>query len=319
MMTDIAEWIHRVARGKHGAKNLSREEAQIAFSALLQPDADVLQLGAFLIAERMKGNTASELAGFVDAARSRINAFETFASPKGTIDLPCYAGKRRAAPLHLVAALQARDAGMPVFVHGVAHIEGRVTAWQALRRAGVKRAHHLRQAVEILLADGIVYMDIADICPDLFRILALRPRLGVRSFAHTVARMLNPLRCAGQLNGMFHTPYARHMAEANVLLDQRCSLIFMGAEGEPELYAARQKELLLQQGKYIHPLQYQDVGVEIYPKEKCNKSGDIERDISVTHKAWTSQREVLVLKRMREAFQLVSTGTLPEGWHENIA
>ncbi|GMQ99652.1 MAG: glycosyl transferase family protein [Zetaproteobacteria bacterium] len=316
-MMGIAELIHRVARGKHGSKDLSRDESGKVFATLLQPDADALQLGAFLIAERIKGETASELAGFVDAARSRIKGFEAFTVPEGTIDLPCYAGKRRAAPLHLVAALQARDAGIPVFVHGITHIEGRVTAWQALKQVGVKRAGVLRQAMEILAGDGIVYMDVADICPDLLRILQLRPRLGVRSFAHTVARMLNPLGCTGQLNGMFHTPYARHMAEANILLGQHCSLIFMGAEGEPELYADRQKELLLQQGKRIRSLQYADAGVECYPKEKSNKSNIIGTFIKVKHKINPDRREAAVLERMREAFRLVSTGTLPEGWRES--
>ncbi len=315
-MMDIAELMHRVARGKHGSKDLSRDESGKVFAALLQPDADALQLGAFLIAERMKGETAPELAGFVDAARSRIKGFEAFTVPEGTIDLPCYAGKRRAAPLHLVAALQARDAGIPVFIHGVAYSEGRVTAWQALKQVGVKRAGNLQQAVEILAGDGIVYMDVADICPDLFRILQLRPRLGIRSFAHTVARMLNPLGCTGQLNGMFHTPYAHHMAEANTLLGQHCSLIFMGAEGEPELYADRQKKLLLQQGKHIRSLQYADAGVECYPKEKPNKSSKIDNHIAVIHEMEPDRREAVALKRMREAFRLVSTGTLPEGWHE---
>jgi len=313
-MTDIAELIHRVARGKHGAKDLNRDDARSVFSALLHPDADPLQLGAFLIAERVKSETVPELAGFVDAARSRIDGFGVHEAPEGTIDLPCYAGKRRAAPLHLLAALQARDAGIPVFVHGIEHIEGRVTAWQVLKRAGVKRVGNLRQAVEVLAGDGIVYMDVADICPDLFRILRLRPRLGVRSFAHTVARLLNPLGCVGQLNGMFHTPYARHMAEANALLGQHCSLVFMGAEGEPELYADRQKALLLQQGKHIHPLRYADAGVEVYPKEKPNDLSIIDGYITVIHKEMEIRREAVVLKRMYEAFKLVSTGNLPEEW-----
>ncbi len=318
-MTGIAELIHRVARGKHGAKDLNRDEARTVFSALLQPDVDILQLGAFLIAERMKGTSASELAGFVDAARSCVHGFGIFAAPVGTIDLPCYAGKRRAVPLHLAAALRAKDEGLPVFVHGVAHIEGRVTAWQALRWAGVKQADDLRQATEILTGDGIVYMDIADICPDLSRVLELHPRLGVRSFAHTVVRMLNPLRCIGQLNGMFHTPYARHMAEANALLGQHRSLIFMGAEGEPELYASRQKALLLQQKKDIRPLRYPDADVEAYPKEEHDRPDDMEMYISVRRKVWADRREMFVLRRMHEAFQLVSAGTLPKGWHEHIA
>lgn len=315
-MPNIAGLIYKVARGKHGSKDLSRDEAESVFAALLRPDADVFQLGAFLIAERIKGETSSELAGFVDAARSRIENFGVSAAPDNAVDLPCYAGKRRAAPLHLLAALQARDAGIPVFIHGMDYVEGRVTAWQALKGAGVRRGRDLRQAAEILANEGIVYAGIEDICPDLFRILQLRPRLGVRSFAHTVARMLNPLGCTGQLNGMFHTPYARHMAEANVLLEQHYSLIFMGAEGEPELYADRQKELLLQQGKSIRSLQYADAGMSFYPKEKTDALSRIENYIAETYAIEQGQYEEAVLKRMCEAFKFVSTGILPEDWYE---
>jgi len=196
-MINIAKLIRRVARGKHGSKSLNRDEAGAVFEALLQPDADILQLGAFLIALRMKGETASELAGFVDAARSR---------------------------------------------------------------------------------------------------------------------MLNPLGCPGQLNGMFHTPLARCMAEANILLDQHLSLIFMGAEGEPELYASRQKALLLQQREHIFPLQYSDIDAENYPKENQHELSVIEDYLSVAHKIGPAWREAVVLQRMHEAFKLVSTGILPEGW-----
>jgi len=315
-MPDIAKLIHRVARGKHGSKELSRDEAGTVFAALLQPDADALQLGAFLIAQRIKGETPSELAGFVDAARACVDDFGVYPAPEGTMDFPCYAGKCRAAPMHLAAALKARDAGIPIFIHGMEHIEGRVTAWQALKSVDVRRSGDLRQVAEILADEGIVYADIADICPDLFRLLNLRPRLGVRSCAHTIARMLNPLNCSGQINGMFHTPYARHMAEANILLGQHCSLIFMGAEGEPELYADRQKALLLQQGDGIHSLQYADAGVCSYPKERINPLSEISNDFSVDHE--TGPREMVVLKRMSEAFNLVSTGVMPEGWHEKV-
>jgi len=317
-MTNIAEGIHRVARGKHGKKDLNRDEARSICSALLLPDADFLQLGAFLIAERMKGESVPELAGFVDAARSRIRDFKAYAAPAGAVDLPCYAGKRWAAPLHLLAALQARDAGIPVFVHGMEHIEGRVTAWQTLKQVGVKRSGDLRQAAEVLAGDGIVYMDVADICPDLFRILQLRPRIGVRSFAHTVARLLNPLGCTGQLNGMFHTPYTRHMAEANALLGQHCSLIFMGAEGEPELYADRQKELLLQQGKDIRSMQYEDAGEISYPREHVSDLSVLKNCLAVSPGKEMNGRESFVLRHMCEAFRLVSTGMLPEGWHDKL-
>jgi len=214
---DIAPLIKRVARGKHGSEHLNQQESKLIFSELLKFDADLLQLGAFLIAQRMKGETAAELAGFIQAAREHTPHFGTTAPIQGAVDLPCYAGKRRAAHAYLAAALQSRDAGVPIFVHGVEHIEGRITAWQILQTQGIKRANSLPEAHNIMNNDGMVYMDLAEISPDLHRVYALRQRLGVRSFSNTVARLLNPMQCGGQLNGFFHTPYADYMAEANVL------------------------------------------------------------------------------------------------------
>ena len=273
---DTAALIGRVARGERGSENLNRQEAADIFARLLRPDADELQLGAFLIAQRMKGESSEELAGFVDAARAAIPGYGKVRSPE-SVDLPCYAGKRRAAPAHLVAALKARDAGLPVFVHGVERIEGRVTAWQTLGRAGVRRAVNLKEAAAIIASDGIAYADLGELCPDLFRLYHLRDRLGVRSFVNTVARMLNPLGSAGQLNGMFHTPYADYMAKANAMLAQSRSLIFMGAEGEPELYASRQKLVKMQVGDEISDLRFADCVSDPYPRQALPDLADIHR------------------------------------------
>jgi len=311
---DISTLIKRIARGKHGSEHLSREESEVAFAALLQPDADALQLGAFLIAQRMKGETSAELAGFVTAARSRIAGFGQFKAAAGAVDLPCYAGKRRAVHACLVAAMQARDAGIPVFVHGVAQIEGRVTAWQMLENAGVKRAASLHEAIGILGSENMVYADLAELCPDLNRIYMLRPKLGVRSFSNTVARLLNPMQCDGQLNGFFHTPYADYMAESNALLGQPRSLIFMGAEGEPELYADRQKVILMQQANTGKRVSYQPAGLEPYPRQAQDLTQLQERFVAMCA-GEVDVREAAVIVRMLEAFRWASTAALPTNWN----
>ncbi|MDQ6965494.1 MAG: anthranilate phosphoribosyltransferase, partial [Mariprofundaceae bacterium] len=108
---DISVYLRRVARGKNGSENLNMEEAQFVLNALLADDADELQLGAFLIAQRMKGESGEELAGFVRAARCFISGYGSAIADAGVVDMPCYAGKRRAVPVHLAAAWTARDAG----------------------------------------------------------------------------------------------------------------------------------------------------------------------------------------------------------------
>jgi len=309
-MHDIAELIHQVARGRHGARDLSRGQARRVLTALLAPDADALQLGAFLIAMRMKGETPAELAGFVEAARRHVPGFSEHAAPAGAVDLPCYAGKRRAPPWYLAAALRARDAGIPVLVHGPAGIPGRVPAGEALARAGVRRAQDPGEAAAMLAGEGIAWLDIADACPPLARLLGLRSRLGVRSFAHTVARLLNPLACTGQLNGVFHPPYVARMAQANTALAQPRSLVFMGAEGEPELYADRQKLVVWQQGSRLADVHVPAAGAPAYPR---GSAADV-LPAGWPASAGGDERGAAVMRRMEEAFRLVATGERPVGW-----
>ena len=304
-MTDVAAFIKQVARGKHGSEHLSRDDARRAFAALLAPDADPLQLGAFLIAQRIKGETSQELIGFVEATRQSMPNHETIQAFKGAVDLPCYAGKRRAAHAYLVAALQARDAGIPVFVHGVSHISGRITAWQVLQHEGIQQVYTLQDAAQCMHEKGMVYMDLADISPDLYRIYQLRNRLGVRTFANTVARLLNPLQCSGQLNGFFHTPYAQYMAEANIGLQQARSLIFMGAEGEPELYADRQKVAVLQEHDAMHNLQFSDAGFPAYPRNAIEPLADMMHHFQAM-KQHPTDAEQARIARMFQAFRWAS-------------
>lgn len=305
---NIAALIKQVARGERGSENLNQDEARQLFAQLLLPEADQLQLGAFLIAQRMKGESSAELAGFVEASRSRIAAYGTLTVPDRAVDLPCYAGKRRAGHACLAAAIKARDAGIPVFVHGVEFIDGRITAWQVLQQAGFHRATSLEEAASMLVNEGLVYADLSDLCPDLFRIYQLRQRLGVRTFSNTVARLLNPLQCPGQLNGFFHTPYADYMAQANVLLGQHRSLIFMGAEGEPELYADRQKVVKMQCGEEISDISFEDCGAEPYPR-KAVALDEILTSVGRMSNGDANKREMVTVERMQYAFSWAADHT----------
>src|ERR1041385_6633054 len=64
----LLPFLHRVASGE----NLSAEEAHAAMSVLLEGGASDAQIAGFLVALRMKGETAPELAGFARAMRERV-------------------------------------------------------------------------------------------------------------------------------------------------------------------------------------------------------------------------------------------------------
>ncbi|MDQ6979607.1 MAG: anthranilate phosphoribosyltransferase [Mariprofundaceae bacterium] len=303
----IASLIARVARGKHGAQDLSLDEARTVWRSLLADDADPMQLGAFLIAERMKGETAEELAGFVLAAQDYVSGYHQQSQRNGWVDLPCYAGKRRAVPAHLLAAVQLARQGVPMVVHGVEHIAERSSAWQCLQAVGVQRAYSVAEAAEVVESQRIVYCDLADLCPPMMYIYGLRQRLGVRTFANSVARLLNPLHCAGQLNGVFHTPYVERMVTANQHLGQARSMVFMGAEGEPELYADRQKRLLLQQSDDVSASSLADLGCAPYAKDAMT-ADVIQAQFIALHNGDGSSDERARITRSMQALRWAAVG-----------
>lgn len=305
---EIAAITGHVARGKHGAENLTQDDAKRVFHALIQPDADPLQLGAFLIAMRMKGETSAELAGFVEAVRQSLPDFGQFTAPSNSVDLPCYAGKRRGSHVYLAAALKARDAGIPVFIHGVADIPGRITAIQLLQQQGIRQAHTLSEASRMLSQDGIAYMTLDNISPLLLPIYQLRNRLGVRSFANTVARLLNPLQCSGQLNGVFHTPYVETMTNTNILLQQARSMIFMGTEGDPELFGSRQKLATKQVGNQLEEMDFPDCEISTYPRDALEHPEQLLKDFERLTRGEFSAYEQAAFERMQQAFCWASSG-----------
>ena len=67
----ISHYIKEIGRGKDGARALSREQATDLFGQVLDGAVTDLEVGAFCLAMRIKGETPEEMAGFLDATRER--------------------------------------------------------------------------------------------------------------------------------------------------------------------------------------------------------------------------------------------------------
>ena len=63
-----APFIKEIGRGVKGARSMSREDARALYAAMLEGRVSDLELGAILLAMRIKGESVEELAGFMDAA-----------------------------------------------------------------------------------------------------------------------------------------------------------------------------------------------------------------------------------------------------------
>ncbi|MCL6549145.1 MAG: hypothetical protein K6T30_09590, partial [Alicyclobacillus sp.] len=129
-------WLREVARGERGARDLSPEQAREAARLMLAGRVSDSQMGAFLAAERMKGESADELAAFTEVlaetAVGRVNMGPGVLDCAGPHD-----GRVHSFAATIPAAAILAAAGVPVFLHA----SDRPSAIDQARRRGGRQAH----------------------------------------------------------------------------------------------------------------------------------------------------------------------------------
>jgi anthranilate phosphoribosyltransferase len=236
----ISAYIKEIGRGKDGARPLSTEQSHDLLSQVLDKRVTDLEIGAFALAMRIKGETAAELQGFVQAAHERCLPLPSAA---GVVVLPSYNGARKLPNLTaLLAALLARM-GLSVLVHGPLQDPTRITTaqvFQALKWPLAQQADDVKAA----WASGLpAFMPIEVLCPALAQLLAVRWTIGLRNPGHTVAKLLSPWPlCTSVVQVINHThpEYATSLADYLQSVPHARALLMRGTEGEPVADARRQ-------------------------------------------------------------------------------
>ncbi|GBO54335.1 anthranilate phosphoribosyltransferase [Pseudanabaena sp. lw0831] len=119
MSKEFREFLRKVGSGTHTSKSLTRQEAEAATIMMLQGVATPAQIGAFMIAHRIKRPTSEELAGMLDAYKLLGAKVSPMASDKQVLVLGSpYDGRSKTAPVSPVMAIVLAAADVPVLMHG---------------------------------------------------------------------------------------------------------------------------------------------------------------------------------------------------------
>ena len=230
----IGHYIKEIGRGRDGARALDRTQATDLMGQILDSQVSDLEIGAFCLAMRIKGETPDEMAGFLDAVHARLHRLEGPAD-KWTVVLPSYNGARR-LPLMtpLLAQLLARE-GLAVVVHGSATESTRVTSEQVFAAMGIKAL----SAPRLVKAGEAVFVPTEVLSPGLKRLLDVRRVVGLRNPAHSLVKLMNPVVGKTLLVSSYtHPEYALSMAATFELTGER-ALLLRGTEGEAVADARR--------------------------------------------------------------------------------
>ena len=226
----ISQYIKDIGRGKDGARALTRAQSADLMGQILDQQVSDLELGAFCIAMRIKGETPEEMAGFLDATHARLQPIKNAGVP--TVVLPSYNGARKLPVLTpLLALLLARE-GVAVVVHGCASEDQRVSSQAVFAVLGIRpvsASPSLKSGQVALVPTGVLHTGLE-------RLLAVRRVVGLRNPGHSLVKLMNP--CSPNsattlvVASYTHPEYQQSMSATFRLTGQH-ALLLRGTEGEP--------------------------------------------------------------------------------------
>ena len=227
----IASYLREIGRGKDGARSLTEVQAHDLMGQVLDGRVTDLEIGAFALAMRIKGESVRELRGFLRAAHERCIAVRPCVP---TIVLPSYNGARKLPNLTPLLALLLAQEGAQVLVHGPMQDAGRVSTAEIFHDLGLPFASNAEEIDNGWARREPVFIATSDLCPPLARLLDVRRIVGLRNSGHTVAKLLTPCTTGTSLRvvNYTHPEYATMLAE--FLADTGGDAVLLrGTEGEP--------------------------------------------------------------------------------------
>lgn len=229
---EFAPLMREIGRGKDGARPLDAARMRALFDLVFSGRLAELELGALLIALRMKGETVEEIEGALQALGPHLNRVPVDPA-RPAVSIPSYNGARRSANLTALLACLLADAGVQVVVHGVVRDPSRTTTAEVMQAMGLAIGAGPQDARRAIARGDPAFLPVEALSPPLAVLLALRWRLGVRNIGHTLAKLLDPTDSPACLRIAAYT-HPEFNALQHALLERSgaAALVLRGTEGE---------------------------------------------------------------------------------------
>lgn len=228
----LIPFLHRVV----GRQDLSAAEAQEAMAVILSGGASTAQIAAFLVALRMKGETAEELLGFARAMRQMATPVDADLRGEPLLDT-CGTGGDGLETFNIstIAALVAAAAGVKVAKHGNRSISSQCGSADLLERLGVRVALGAGQVGQAIREIGIGFLFAPAYHPAMRHAQPARLELKMRTVFNLLGPLTNPAGATAQLVGASSAQAAELMAGALAALELARGLVVHGSDGLDEI------------------------------------------------------------------------------------
>ena len=226
---DIREAIDRVVSGDA----LSMDEAASVMRQIMSGEATQAQLGSFLTALRLKGESIEEIAGMATAMREfslRVNVDGMLVDSVGT-----GGDGLNTFNISTAAAFVAAGAGLKVAKHGNRAASGACGSADVLEELGVRVELPPEGVERCIRESGIGFMFAQTYHPSMRHAAPVRREIGIRTVFNILGPLTNPAGAQAMLVGVAFPELGEKMAEVLRLLDTHHSIIVHGEGGLDEM------------------------------------------------------------------------------------
>ncbi|QDZ02457.1 anthranilate phosphoribosyltransferase [Nitratireductor mangrovi] len=235
-MSDFKPHIAKVATGTP----LSFEEARAAFEVVMSGEATPAQIGGFLMAMRVRGETVAEISGAVATMRAKMLPV---AAPADAIDIVGTGGDASGSyNISTCAAFVVAGAGVPVAKHGNRALSSRSGAADTLAALGVDIEIGPEAIAACIREAGLGFMFAPRHHSAMKHVGPARVELGTRTVFNLLGPLSNPASVKRQMVGVFAPEWVVPVAEVLKTLGAEAAWVVHG-DGLDEITTAGETEV----------------------------------------------------------------------------
>jgi anthranilate phosphoribosyltransferase len=231
-MTDFKTYLNKVATGA----TLSRAEAEAAFDVMMSGEATPAQIGGFLMALRVRGETVEEISGAVATMRAKMLCVE---APAGAIDIVGTGGDGSGSfNISTASAFVAAGAGVRVAKHGNRALSSKSGAADVLGALGVRIDIGPEEIARCIASAGVGFMFAPAHHAAMRHVGPSRVELGTRTIFNLLGPLSNPAGVRRQLVGVFSDVWLEPVARVLGTLGSERVWVVHGSDGMDEITAS---------------------------------------------------------------------------------
>ena len=214
---------------------LTREQSRELLQLILTGGLSDIEIAALASALAARGETAAELAGFVDVMRAAVTSIPLNDAERLQLVDTCGTGGdgSRTFNISTAAALVAAAAGATVAKHGNRAITSQTGSADVLEALGIPVGHTPEAAANAIRKHRFAFLHAPSLHPAMKAVMPVRKALGVRTVFNLLGPLTNPAGASAQVMGVYSAAAVPLVAEAMALLKTRHAFVVHGTT-EPD-------------------------------------------------------------------------------------